>query len=154
MQQGSNLIVEIIPRINYCPQLRRTSSLFQSNFAVINVNKGRKVNQWIVDSADVGRLEEAKISFDSVCDHGGLRNVPVITIANKQDLPGALTPGDLAMNFYVVQDAADRTRVFAVNAISGQGIEECILEVVSEALIHARSRTSSWGISCYKIFIK
>ena len=98
---------------------------------------------FVVDSADVGRLEEAKISFDSVCDHGGLRNVPVITIANKQDLPGALTPGDLAMNFYVVQDAADRTRVFAVNAISGQGIEECILEVVSEALIHARSRTSS-----------
>ncbi len=35
---------------------------------------------------------------------------------------GALTPGDLAINFYSVQDAADRTRVFAVNAMIGQGL--------------------------------
>lgn len=96
---------------------------------------------FVVDSADLIRLEEAKVAFDSVCDHDNLSHVPVITIANKQDLPGALTPGDLAINFYSVQDAADRTRVFAVNAMLGQGIEECINAVVDEALSNARSRT-------------
>ena len=95
---------------------------------------------FVVDSADVVRLEEAKLSFDSVCDNDWLSDVPVITIANKQDLPGALTPGDLAINFYSVNDAADRTRVFAVNAILGEGIEDCILAVVDEAMINARSR--------------
>lgn len=95
---------------------------------------------FVVDSADVGRLEEAKLSFDSVCDNDWLSDVPVITIANKQDLPGALTPGDLAINFYSVNDAADRTRVFAVNAILGEGIDDCILAVVDEAMINARSR--------------
>lgn len=96
---------------------------------------------FVVDSADLVRLEEAKLSFDSVCDNDWLSDVPVITIANKQDLPGALTPGDLAINFYSICDAADRTRVFAVNAMLGEGIEDCISAVVDEAMINARSRS-------------
>lgn len=95
---------------------------------------------FVVDSADLVRLEEAKLSFDSVCDNDWLSDVPVITIANKQDLAGALTPGDLAINFYAINDAAERKRVFAVNAILGEGIEDCISAVVDEAMINARSR--------------
>jgi ADP-ribosylation factor related protein 1 len=92
---------------------------------------------FIVDSADVGRLEEAKLAYDSVINNDRLSRVPVITLANKQDLPGALSPGDLAMNFYPVQDAAERARVFAVSAIKGEGIEEAVLAVIDEAQKHA-----------------
>ena len=98
---------------------------------------------FVVDSADVGRLEEAKAAFDEMCDNEllTLNDVPVLTIANKQDLPNALSPGDLAVSFYSQQDGLpDRTRVFAVNAIAGQGIEECITAVVEEALVNAKSR--------------
>jgi ADP-ribosylation factor related protein 1 len=74
-----------------------------------------------VDSADIGRLEEAKLAYDAACDNDLLAKVPVpiITFANKQDLPGALSPADLSINFYPVQDAADRSKVFPVSAITG-----------------------------------
>jgi ADP-ribosylation factor related protein 1 len=42
---------------------------------------------FIVDSADVGRLEEAKLAYDAACDNDSLNETPVIIIANKQDLP-------------------------------------------------------------------
>ena len=98
---------------------------------------------FVVDSADIGRLEEAKAAFDEVCENEllALHDVPVLTIANKQDLPNAQSPGDLAMSFYSQHDGLpDRTRVFAVNAIAGQGIEEAITAVVEEALVNAKSR--------------
>jgi ADP-ribosylation factor related protein 1 len=42
---------------------------------------------FVVDSADVGRLDEAKMAYDATCEHEGLKQVPVMTFANKQDLP-------------------------------------------------------------------
>jgi ADP-ribosylation factor related protein 1 len=92
---------------------------------------------FIVDSADMGRFEEAKLAYDSVRDNDILSRVPLLTIANKQDLPGALTPGDLAMNFYPVQDAAERARVFPVSALNGQGVEDVVLSMIDEAQKHA-----------------
>ena len=41
---------------------------------------------FVIDSTDVNRFQEAKLSFDSVCDHETLSKVPIITFANKQDL--------------------------------------------------------------------
>jgi hypothetical protein len=40
-------------------------------------------------------------------------------MANKQDVDGALSPGDLAINFYAIQDAAERSRVFPISALTG-----------------------------------
>ena len=42
---------------------------------------------FVVDSADLGRLDEAKLAYESACNHDGLNTVPVFTFANKQDLP-------------------------------------------------------------------
>lgn len=41
---------------------------------------------FVVDSADIGRLEEAKLAYDSACDNDSLNQVSVVTFANKQDL--------------------------------------------------------------------
>lgn len=88
---------------------------------------------FVVDSADLGRLEEAKLAYDSACNHDGLNTVPVFTFANKQDLPGALTVTDLAMHFHPVQDAAEIARVFPISAITEQGIKEAVGSVIVEA---------------------
>jgi len=74
---------------------------------------------FVVDSADIGRLEEAKLAYEAVCDHDSVTGVPIIIMANKQDLDGALSPGDLAINFYSVQDAAERSRVFPICSLNG-----------------------------------
>lgn len=54
-------------------------------------------------------------------------------VANKQDLPGALHPADLAINFYAIQDAADRSRVYPVSAVTGEGLEAALSSIVEEA---------------------
>jgi len=41
---------------------------------------------FVVDSTDIGRFQEAKLSFDSICDNEALSKVPILTFANKQDL--------------------------------------------------------------------
>ena len=41
---------------------------------------------FVVDSCDLGRLEESKLAYESACNHDGLNTVPVFTFANKQDL--------------------------------------------------------------------
>ena len=42
---------------------------------------------FVIDSADVGRMEEAKLAFDAVREHEELRGIPVLLLANKLDLP-------------------------------------------------------------------
>ena len=42
---------------------------------------------FVIDSADVGRMDEANLAFDAVRDHEELRGIPVLLLANKQDLP-------------------------------------------------------------------
>jgi ADP-ribosylation factor related protein 1 len=42
---------------------------------------------FVVDSADVGRLQEAKLAYEAACDSDSLADTPVLIIANKQDLP-------------------------------------------------------------------
>lgn len=94
---------------------------------------------FVVDSANVVRLEEAKLAYDATCSHNALSHIPVITFANKQDLSvnrkmvfnrrtvitisfilqEALTATDLAMNFHPIQDAAETTRVFPISALTG-----------------------------------
>ena len=41
---------------------------------------------FVLDSADIGRMNEAKLAYESVCNHSKLVNRPVFTFANKQDL--------------------------------------------------------------------
>lgn len=94
---------------------------------------------FVVDSADIGRLEEAKLAYDSVCEHDNLSKVPVLTIANKQDLPEALSSHDLSINFYPIQDAAEKSKVFAVSALTGKGFQEALNAVIDQAVKHSRN---------------
>lgn len=73
---------------------------------------------FVVDSQDVGRLDEAKLAYDAACDHDSLARVPIYTFANKRDLPGAQSASDLAVNFYS-QSKTEGSRIYAVSALTG-----------------------------------
>ena len=45
---------------------------------------------YVVDSADKERLAEAREELTHVCHSQGMAGVPVVVLANKQDLPGKL----------------------------------------------------------------
>lgn len=51
---------------------------------------------FVVDSADRERIDEARDEMFRVLDSQELKAVPLVVIANKQDLPGAVRPDDLA----------------------------------------------------------
>ena len=46
---------------------------------------------FVVDSADRERIQEAKEELMRVLDTPEMRNVPLVVVANKQDLPGVYT---------------------------------------------------------------
>ena len=73
---------------------------------------------YVLDSSDVSRLQEAKLAFDSVCDNDYLSNIPIITFANKQDLPNAVSVSDLALTFYSRHESGERN-IFTMSAITG-----------------------------------
>ena len=45
---------------------------------------------YTVDSNDRERVEESKKSFDAMIGNENLKGVPLLVLANKQDLPGKL----------------------------------------------------------------
>ncbi|XP_013923425.1 PREDICTED: ADP-ribosylation factor-like protein 14 isoform X3 [Thamnophis sirtalis] len=46
---------------------------------------------YVVDSSDKRHLEESKKELELILRHDSIKNVPVVVLANKQDLPGALS---------------------------------------------------------------
>uniref|UniRef100_A0A803YE89 ARF like GTPase 11 n=1 Tax=Meleagris gallopavo TaxID=9103 RepID=A0A803YE89_MELGA len=48
---------------------------------------------FVLDSADTARLPEALAVLEETLGHPGLAEVPVLLLANKQELPGAMAPG-------------------------------------------------------------
>lgn len=89
---------------------------------------------FVIDSADVGRFEEARLAFDAVRQHEELSGIPVMLLANKQDLPGALAAEDIAMHFEV-PNLPRRTmfRLQPASCLTCEGIEDGVRWIVEEA---------------------
>lgn len=52
--------------------------------------QGTNVLIWIIDSADVERIEESKAELHSLMKEPELQNAMVLIYANKSDLPGSM----------------------------------------------------------------
>jgi ADP-ribosylation factor-like protein 3 len=51
---------------------------------------------WVIDSADRKRLEETRAELAEILEEEKLAGVPLLVLANKQDLVNALRPDDIA----------------------------------------------------------
>mmetsp|Transcript_6584 Transcript_6584/g.16695 ORF Transcript_6584/g.16695 Transcript_6584/m.16695 type:complete len:228 (-) Transcript_6584:47-730(-) len=88
---------------------------------------------FVIDSADVGRMEEAKLAFDAVREHEELRGIPVLLLANKQDLPGAMAIEDIAMHFEIHNLPPRLVRLQPASCLTCEGIEDGVRWVVEES---------------------
>jgi len=80
---------------------------------------------FIVDSADRARLEEVKEELWATMSSEELKEVPVLIYANKQDLPRAVSPGDLAAMLDLPKLPRSRPwHVQACQAVTGDGLYE------------------------------
>ena len=84
---------------------------------------------YIVDSADRRRLAEAKNELDWILDSDEMRGVPVVVFANKQDLPQAATPSEVANSLGLSEVRGRKWHVQGSSATIGEGLLEGMQEL-------------------------
>ncbi|CAL6090068.1 ADP-Ribosylation_Factor like protein 2b [Hexamita inflata] len=88
---------------------------------------------WVVDSADRRRLQLCKQALQEVLKAERLQGAPLLILANKQDVDGALSPDEIQKMF---RDFENRQfRVFGCSALQRVGIDEAfdwLLQAVSD----------------------
>ena len=85
---------------------------------------------WVLDSVDVMRLNEAASMFSSVMYQ---KMIPLILLANKQDLPNALSLKDLSTRLGITSYNG-RHKEFACSFIKNTGVEDGIKWIAEWAL--------------------
>ncbi|XP_032240484.1 ADP-ribosylation factor [Nematostella vectensis] len=85
---------------------------------------------FVVDSSDVLRMPEAKEELHGVLDSDEFRDVPVVVVANKQDLPNALKAGEMAKHLGLLQHKRNPWHVQEACATNGDGLYEAMDHMV------------------------
>ncbi|NXI43428.1 ARL14 protein, partial [Galbula dea] len=99
---------------------------------------------YVVDSSDKQRLEESKREFELILKSEFLKNVPVVVLANKQDLPGALNAEEITRRFNMKKHCSDRNwYVQPCCAFTGEGLSEALQRLTAFAKQCSRSKETS-----------
>ncbi|KAM9845051.1 ADP-ribosylation factor-like protein 14 [Aulostomus maculatus] len=86
---------------------------------------------FVVDSSDRRRLEEARRELENTLRSDQLQNRPLILLANKQDVSGALTVTEIKDRFNLRKICSERDWfVQPCSASTGFGVEEALRQVV------------------------
>ena len=92
---------------------------------------------FVVDSADRSRWDEARLAFENVRNHDELRGIPILLIANKQDLPGAASPEEIEQIFV---RGGGPFRVQPASCLTCEGVADGIRWCVDEARLFSAER--------------
>ena len=96
---------------------------------------------YVVDSTDTQRLEDSRKEFEHILKNEYIKNVPVVLLANKQDVPGALSAEDITRMFKVKQLCCDRNWcVQPCCAVTGDGLMEGFQKLTGFVKSHMKSR--------------
>ncbi|XP_037537594.1 ADP-ribosylation factor-like protein 14 [Nematolebias whitei] len=91
---------------------------------------------FVVDASDRARLGEARAELEKTLQSEQLRGCPLILLANKQDVSGALTITELKDRFKLRKMCSGRDWfVQPCSATMGVGVEETFRKVVQMARI-------------------
>lgn len=96
---------------------------------------------YVVDSSDKRRLEESRKEFELILKNESIKNVPVVVLANKQDLPGALNAEEITRKLKIKKYCSDRNwYVQPCCAITGEGLPEALQRVATFARQYKKSK--------------
>eukprot|EP00906_Rhabdomonas_costata_P033349 RCo046994 len=87
---------------------------------------GTDILVYVVDSADLKRLEETGVELGSLMREEKLARVPVLVLANKQDLANAISSDEIAvaMDLHSIRDR--KWQIQACSAKTGSGLNEAM----------------------------
>ena len=81
---------------------------------------------YVVDSADRGRVEETGVELNLLLEEEELAEVPVLILANKQDLLTALTVEELAEELNLAALRSRKWTILPCSAKTGDGLQEAM----------------------------
>ena len=84
---------------------------------------------YVVDSSDRARVSESKDELMWILESDEMRGVPVVILANKQDLPGALSPSEVAGKLGMHQMRGRDWYIQGTCATNGDGLFEGMHEL-------------------------
>ena len=84
---------------------------------------------YVVDSSDRARLGEAKNELDWILDSDEMAGVPLVILANKQDLPQATSPADLSVKLGIDKVRNRKWHIQGTSALSGEGVLEAMQQL-------------------------
>ncbi|KAG0483195.1 hypothetical protein HPP92_011279 [Vanilla planifolia] len=81
---------------------------------------------YVIDASCPSSFEDAKSALEKVLRHDDLRGAPLLILANKQDLPNAVSSEELA-RYLDLKELGERVYLFeSVSAYDGKGIKYAI----------------------------
>uniref|UniRef100_A0A8D1Z1K1 ADP-ribosylation factor-like protein 14 n=1 Tax=Sus scrofa TaxID=9823 RepID=A0A8D1Z1K1_PIG len=96
---------------------------------------------YVVDSSDTQRLEDSRREFEHILKNEHIKNVPVILLANKQDVPGAMNAEEITRMFKVKKLCSDRNwYVQPCCAVTGDGLMEGFRKLTGFVKSHMKPR--------------
>jgi signal recognition particle receptor subunit beta len=79
---------------------------------------------YVVDSNDVKRIEESALELEKLLREEEMRNAVLLVLANKQDLPNAVSVSELTERLGLHRIRDRPWNVQATCAMSGDGLHE------------------------------
>jgi signal recognition particle receptor subunit beta len=103
--------------------MNRTTSPPESASLPLGANKQAII--YVIDSSDASRLPTSRSELLTMLSEDELKSVPVLVFANKQDVEGALSPGDISDKLGLAgQEKGREWSVRGSCATKGEGLEE------------------------------
>ena len=137
-----NEVVNTIPTIGF--NVETVSPVRNVSFTVWDVGGQDKIRPlwrhyfvgceglvYVIDSADKSRFQEAKQELDWILDADEMDSVPLVILANKQDLPNAATPSQVAAELGLSKVRNRKWHVQGTSATIGEGVLESMQELSS-----------------------
>jgi len=84
---------------------------------------------YVVDSVDHERFMEAKDELTWILNSEEMVGVPLVILANKQDMPRAYSPNDIATKLGLYDVRNRKWHIQGTSALSGQGVYESMEEL-------------------------
>ena len=84
---------------------------------------------FVVDSVDKSRFHEARDELNWILDSDEMVGVPLVVLANKQDLPNACNPSEVAEKLGLTMVKNRKWYVHGTSALSGEGVLESVSEL-------------------------
>jgi ADP-ribosylation factor-like protein 8 len=102
---------------------------------------------FVVDAADEDKFETARVELHDILSRPALAGIPVLVLANKSDLPGAIKSVDEVIEIFALRDVDEPVASETVAASSGLPADAPIATVTEGALPPKKREVSCYSIS-------